>query len=534
PIDGYILKGINAGSLTFVFNDTIEKTVEPTVTKGTFAISAMVEKYILHAVSWTNANPDGGEITVTRGSETISSGTNIEHGKEILVTLKAKDDYTPSLESDVSGSITETATGSEGLIKIYKVTITKPTVLTAMFIKKQAVKATIRYAQTGEGTVAFFTDAALTKPIDTKDGLKIEIGTTVYVKATPANAGYEAKAVYSTDSVAAHTLTADSNGIFQFVAADENATLSISFVVKTANITSRIKCLDSDTIKAGTIEWKLSDSKIYDSPAKVEYGKTINVRIKATEGYHIAEASGTTIAEDAQISDIVFDLTVNKDTELTATFKAVSSGTIIFDTKINGLPEELQSKVKLAVTKTDGTPVSATDKIVAGTKLRIVASTDDNRYRFITMSIGSHKATISENGLTAVINDYTVASPVARESQSSFTLPLDITMMRRTLTVTYASGADNVRVTVISTDEKGIRRSIASGATVEVDTELLFQATPNDGYEIESVKIIPTTGLTLTSTAANFDTDGVCSLTTRTPVIVENNAVASYKIEIVA
>ncbi|MDE7152793.1 MAG: hypothetical protein K2O27_11115, partial [Candidatus Amulumruptor sp.] len=132
------------------------------------------------------------------------------------------------------------------------------------------------------------------------------------------------------------------------------------------------------------------------------------------------------------------------------------------------------------------------------------------------------------------INDTPGAAPGARASQSSFTLSLDITMMRRTLTVTYTSGADNVSVTVISTDEKGIRRSIASGATVEVDTELLFQATPNDGYEIESVKIIPITGLTLTSTAANFDTDGVCSLTTLTPVIVENNAVASYKIEIVA
>lgn len=532
PADSYRLKGITAGTATYTFNDTTEKTVEPNVTKGSYAISAVFEKIALHAVSWTNANPDGGNITVTSGTETIASGAKIETGKEVTVTLTAKEGYTPSLESDVSGSMTEAATGSEGLVKIYKVTITKATVLTAKFIKKQPDKATIQYVPAGEGTVAFYSDAALTKPIDTTDGLKIEIGTTVYIKATPANSNYEAKVVYSTDNGTSQTLTADSNGIFQFVVADAKATLSISFVVRICDVTSRITCDDGDAAKAGTIEWKLSDSKTYDSPAKVESGKTINVRIKAAEGYRITAASGAEITEGARVTDVAFDLSISKETEITATFRAIPRATINLDTTISGLPMETQGKVKVTMAKADGTPLGATDKIEDGTKLRIVASSEDNRYRFTSMSIGECKATISENGTTAVINEYMVELPLTTTSRSSFSLSLDITMMRRTIAVTFTSEATNAVVSVTSTDENGNRKSITSGATVSVDTELHFRATPDAGYEIESMTVTPTTGSTLASTTANIDANGACTLPTRTPISLAVNASVAYKIEV--
>ena len=532
PAEGYRLKGITAGSATYTFNDTTEKTAEPNVTKGSYAISAVFEKIALHAVSWTNANPDGGNITVTSGTETIASGAKIETGKEVTVTLTAKEGYTPSLESDVSGSVTESATGSEGLVKIYKVTITKATILTAKFIKKQPDKATIQYVPTGEGTVAFYSDAALTKPIDTTDGLKIEIGTTLYIKATPANPNYEAKVIYSTDSGTSRTLTADSNGIFQFVAADAKATLSISFTVRICHVTSRITCDDGDAAKAGTIEWKLSDTKTYDSPAKVESGKTINVRIKAAEGYRITAASGAEITEGAKVTDVAFDLSISKETEITAIFRAIPRATINLDTTISGLPTETQGKVKVTMAKADGTPLGATDKIEDGTKLRIVASSEDNRYRFTSMSIGECKATISENGTTAVIDEYMVELPSTATSRSSFSLSLDITMMRRTIAVTFTSEATNAVVSVTSTDENGNRKSITSGATVSVDTELHFRATPDAGYEIESMTVTPTTGSTLASTTANIDSNGACTLPTRTPISLAVNASVAYKIEV--
>lgn len=532
PADGYRLKGITAGSITYPFDDTTEKTAEPNVTKGSYTISAQIEKIELHAVSWTNANPDGGTITVTHGTGTIASGTKIETGKEVTVTLTAKEGYTPSLESDVNGSVTETATASEGLVKIYKVTITKATLLTAKFIKKQPDKATVKYEPKGEGTVAFFSDAALTKPIDTTDGLNIEIGTTVYVKATPADSNYEAKVVYSTDGTSAQPLTPDSNGIFQFVAADAKATLSVSFVIKICDVTSRITCIDGDAAKAGTIEWKLSGSKTYDNPAKVECGKTINVRIKAADGYRIIAASGATIAADARITDIPFDLTVTKKTEITATFKVIPHVTINPDIRISGLATETQGKVKVTVAKSDGTPLSATDKVEDGTKLRIVASAEDNRYRFTNMNVGEYRATISENGATAVIDGYPVTSSTEKTSEQSITLAIDIVMARRTLAVTFTSHSTNSGVIVTSIDENGNRKSIASGTTVSVDTELFFQATPNAGYKIESMTVTPTVGPTLASTSADIDTKGICTLTARTPVSLENNAAVSYRIEI--
>lgn len=105
-------------------------------------------------------------------------------------------------------------------------------------------------------------------------------------------------------------------------------------------------------------------------------------------------------------------------------------------------------------------------------------------------------------------------------------------MMRRTIAVTFTSEAMNAVVSVTSTDENGNRKSITSGATLSVDTELHFRATPDAGYEIESMTVTPTTGSTLASTTANIDSNGACTLPTRTPISLAVNASVAYKIEV--
>lgn len=347
-------------------------------------------------------------------------------------------------------------------------------------------------------------------------------GTRLLVKATP-DAGYELDRV-----------TADGVDITATGEVTVKSSITITaFFKRTStlcNISPHISCVDGNASVAGQVKWKFKGSADFDCPVKVERGKVITVSIEAADGYCITEASGMTLSADSKVKDLSFDLTVNDDTEITATFKAIAKGVLALYPSVTGLPSEAGTPLSIAVSRLDGTQLSATSAIEVGTKIRITATLNDERYRIASMMVNGLNAVISSDGSTATLDSYELSAPVTQASGTVFPIELDIDVARRTVLVSYTVDADNATVSVTSNDSSN--SVVMSGDRVATDTDLRFKAVPDAGYEIEAMTVVSGTGDSVVATPADIDDDGVCVLTIRTPLTTGLNLSVKYAVYI--
>lgn len=345
-------------------------------------------------------------------------------------------------------------------------------------------------------------------------------GTRLLVKATPYE-GYELERIMAdgADITATGEVT---------VAADMTITATFARMSTLRSVSARISCADGDASGAGRVEWKLKGAAAYDSPVKVESGKVITVSVRAADGYCITEASGMTLSADSKVKDLTYDLTINADTEITATFKAIAKGVLALSPTVTGLPSEIADALNVAVFRHDGTPLSASAAIEAGSKIRIVATLGDDRYLLTSMTADGRSAEISADGTSATIEGYELAAPVADGSASVYPVGLAIEVARRTVIVNYTADADNVTLTV----HKVTGNRVTSAERVPTDTELLFRAVPEDGYEIETMTVTAGAGNTVVASPADIDEDGACVLSVRTPRTTSVNLAVNYSVSV--
>jgi len=355
-------------------------------------------------------------------------------------------------------------------------------------------------------------------------------GTRLLVKATP-DEGYELERIMANgaDITATGEVT---------VAADMTITATFARMSTLRSVSARISCADGDASAAGRVGWKLKGAGGYDSPVKVESGKVITVSVRAADGYCITEASGMTLSAESKVKDLTYDLTINADTEITATFKAIAKGVLALSPTVTGLPSEIADALNVAVFRHDGTPLSASAAIEAGSKIRIVATLGDDRYLFTSMKAGARSAAISADGSSATIDNYVLEGPVSGGSGAVYPVELAIAADRRTVIVNYTADADNVTLTVHkvmgntgNTGNMGNR--VTPGERVPTDTELLFRAVPEEGYEIEAMTVTAGAGNPVVASPADIDEDGACVLSVRTPRTTSVNLAVNYSVSVI-
>lgn len=349
---------------------------------------------------------------------------------------------------------------------------------------------------------------------------RVADGTRLLVKATP----YEG---YELDRIMANGADITATGEVT-VTADMTITATFARMSTLRSVSARISCADDDASAAGRVEWKLKGAAVYDSPVKIESGKVITVSVRAADGYCITEASGMTLSAESKVKDLTYDLTINADTEITATFKAIAKGVLALSPTVTGLPSEIADALNVAVFLHDGTPLSASAAIEAGSKIRIVATLGDDRYLFTSMTAGARSAAISADGTSATIEGYELAAPVADGSASVYPVGLAIEVARRTVSVNYTADADNVTLTV----HKVTGNRVTPGERVPTDTELLFRAVPEEGYEIETMTVTAGAGSPVVASAADIDEDGACVLSVRTPRTTSVNLAVNYSVSV--
>lgn len=507
---GYKLTKLIVDSKSTTYDSyTAEESVNYTVSENASAIvvSADFAEYKTYTVSW-ETNPANGTISVTQNETEVASGNSFENNTTLTVTLTAASGYYPTLTSTVPGSVTETSTSPNKQTKTYTVTVTGNMTLTPTFSANPTGSSTVTIEQSGSGSVGVYSDADCKTAISVRNNIfSAQIGSTVYVKVTPAT-NYTAEATYIVKGNPTEIRPND-NGIGHFTVADMAGTLKVNFIAPTTYYTVKA----SENLANGTIEWKLKEGEGESNPEKVASGKVITVTVKANEGYRIKTAYGTTVATGSTTTELTYDVTVTRNTELTATFEAIPQGSLnlTITSNISGTTKGLQS---VTATYSDGTPIGENDKIKAGTKIKVVAIADD-QYQFESMKIGSATATLNSTASKATIAEYTLSNPT---SAGNFDIKGNATLSHRTLVVNYSanvseSGTDRVpdgKVTV-SYKNGNSYTPINSSNRVPTDTEIRFVATPNAGFEIESMTVDGVAGEPVK------DTNGNWTITTTTP-----------------
>ncbi|MDE6545793.1 MAG: hypothetical protein K2L63_06815, partial [Paramuribaculum sp.] len=89
PAPGYKLRAIIAGDDTKDFDNTDEGNADAITTKGRYIIAATFEKTPIHSVEWDTPNTAEGTMTVKNGDAAVTSGSEIENGTTLTVTLTA-------------------------------------------------------------------------------------------------------------------------------------------------------------------------------------------------------------------------------------------------------------------------------------------------------------------------------------------------------------------------------------------------------------------------------------------------------------
>lgn len=384
----------------------------------------------------------------------------------------------------------------------------------------EPVKHTVTVSQPAEGGSVSVTDI-YGAPVDLRS---VADGTRLLVKATP-DAGYELERITAggVDITDTGEVTVKADMVIAAVFVRQSTLRSVW---------ARISCADGAASAAGSVEWKLKGAEAFDCPVKVESGKVITVSVRAADGYCITEASGMTLSADSKVKDLVYDLTVTADTEITATFKAVAKGVLALLLTVSGLPSDMSDALEVAVYRADGTPLSVSSAIEAGTDIRIVATLSDDRYLFSSMTAGGNRAAISSDGTTATIDRYELSSPVGEGSAAVYPVELAITVDRRTVIVNYTLDAGDVTLSVTAGHGGNTGNRVTSGDRVPTDTELLFRAVPEEGCEIEAMTVTAGAGTPVAASAADIDGDGACVLSLRTPRTTVANLSVDYAVSV--
>ena len=323
-----------------------------------------------------------GSLTAKVGETKLTSGDQVEEGKEIVFTAK------PGFLMDVDQwtvNGTETAPSADNRNEL-KVTMgTKDIEVKVSF---STPKKTITFSAGENGSiVAKFGEKKLTSPA------KVKSGVVVTLIATP-NEGYEIEGWYKNGATVADPTLGTQTEIEEQVWQD--VTILVKFK-ETVHYTVTYEAGKNGTL-AATVE-KGEETKALASGGKVVAGTFVTFKATPAEGYEVDEwkVDGTVDAEHAKSLELRKE--VNADTKVTVSFKKKPEPVKEFTITINAVePAEAGT---LTVTDDKGAAVLAGAKVAQGTMLTITAEAKD-KYEFKNFTINKKDITPETEGIIKV------------------------------------------------------------------------------------------------------------------------------------
>ena len=323
-----------------------------------------------------------GSLTAKVGETKLTSGDQVEEGKEIVFTAK------PGFLMDVDQwtvNGTETAPSADNRNEL-KVTMgTKDIEVKVSF---STPKKTITFSAGENGSiVAKFGEKKLTSPA------KVKSGVVVTLIATP-NEGYEIEGWYKNGATVADPTLGTQTEIEEQVWQD--VTILVKFK-ETVHYTVTYEAGKNGTL-AATVE-KGEETKALASGGKVVAGTFVTFKATPAEGYEVDEwkVDGTVDAEHAKSLELRKEVTA--DTKVTVSFKKKPEPVKEFTITINAVePAEAGT---LTVTDDKGAAVLAGAKVAQGTMLTITAEAKD-KYEFKSFTINKKDITPETEGIIKV------------------------------------------------------------------------------------------------------------------------------------
>ena len=334
-----------------------------------------------HVVKFS-AEGTGGSLTAKVGETKLTSGDQVEEGKEIVFTAN------PGFFMDVDKwtvNGTEKAPSAENP-KVLKVTMGTEDI--EVKVSFSTPKKTITFTAGENGSiVAKYGNQTLTSPA------KVAGGSIVKLIATP-NEGYEIEGWYKDGAAVADPSLGTQTEIDQDVW--EDVTILVKFK-ETVHYTVTYEAGANGTL-AATVE-KGEETKDLASGGKVVAGTFVTFTATPAEGYEVDEwkVDGTVDAEHAKIGELRKEITA--DTKVTVSFKKKPEPVKEFAITINAVePAEAGT---LTVTDDKGAAVLTGAKVAQGTKLTVTAEAKD-KYEFKNFTINKKEIGTDAEGVIKV------------------------------------------------------------------------------------------------------------------------------------
>ena len=336
-----------------------------------------------HVVKFSVEGTDGS-LTAKVGETKLTSGDQVEEGKEIVFTAK------PGFLMDVDKwtvNGTETAPSAEDP-NVLKVTMGTEDI--DVKVSFSTPKKTITFAAGENGSIAAnYGNQTLTSPA------KVAGGSVVKLIATP-NEGYEIEGWYKNGATVADPTLGTQTEIEEQVWQD--VTILVKFK-ETVHYTVTYEAGENGTLTA-TVE-KGEETKALASGGKVVAGTFVTFTATPAEGYEVDEwkVDGTVDAEHAKSLELRKE--VNADTKVTVSFKKKPEPVKEFTITVNAVePAEAGT---LTVTDDKGAAVLTGAKVAQGTMLTITAEAKD-KYEFKNFTINKKDLDPKTEGVIKVID----------------------------------------------------------------------------------------------------------------------------------
>ena len=336
-----------------------------------------------HVVKFSVEGTDGS-LTAKVGETKLTSGDQVEEGKEIVFTAK------PGFLMDVDKwtvNGTETAPSAEDP-NVLKVTMGTEDI--DVKVSFSTPKKTITFAAGENGSIAAnYGNQTLTSPA------KVAGGSVVKLIATP-NEGYEIEGWYKNGATVADPTLGTQTEIEEQVWQDVTILVKFKEVV---HYTVTYEAGENGTLTA-TVE-KGEETKALASGGKVVAGTFVTFTATPAEGYEVDEwkVDGTVDAEHAKSLELRKE--VNADTKVTVSFKKKPEPVKEFTITVNAVePAEAGT---LTVTDDKGAAVLTGAKVAEGTMLTITAEAKD-KYEFKNFTINKKEIGTDAEGVIKVID----------------------------------------------------------------------------------------------------------------------------------
>ena len=325
-----------------------------------------------------------GSLTAKVGETKLTSGDQVEEGKEIVFT--AKPGFLMNVDQwIVNGTETDPSAEDPNVLKV-----TMGTEDIEVKVSFSTPKKTITFSAGENGSiVAKFGDKTLTSPA------KVKSGVVVTLIATP-NEGYEIEGWYKNGATVADPTLGTQTEIEEQVW--EDVTILVKFK-EVVHYTVTYEAGENGTL-AATVE-EGEETKDLASGGKVVAGTFVTFTAKPAEGYEVDEwkVDGTVDAEHAKSLELRKEVTA--DTKVTVSFKKKPEPVKEFTITVNAVePAEAGT---LTVTDDKGAAVLTGAKVAQGTMLTITAEAKD-KYEFKNFTINKKDLDPKTEGVIKVID----------------------------------------------------------------------------------------------------------------------------------